>query len=577
MKPPTTRNAFLLGLVRQYRGAIALLLAIHVGCAALMAIQPLLFQRVVSLAIKGVSASLRPGGIYLFAALAAIYLAVALLRGVGGAIACRFSSDLLKLIQEAFFEKLNQLPLQYFQHQPAGEFITQFNTDVSQTQALISHLAPTILREFVIILTVIVVLFFTCPAGLTALAILAIAATTVLIIKLNKVLERYAKEQRARWADINKVLDETVQGIDTLKIFSQEKERNRYFREKTSSFRHLSVKAGVIVSIFSPVIDFFSKCGGLLLLFIAFYMIAADAILTDQFLLFFFYAGLLEASVSALIAALANIQPQMVSAGNLAAFFSQFSEEMDGTNACQTIETPVDIEIHNLSFRYPGGRLLFNQASLVIPARSITVIHGPSGSGKSTLINLLLRFYSSAGGSIRLGTREISSFAARELRRKISVVTQFHYIFNETLKQNIAVAKPDADDREVIEALEKAQLADFVNTLPKGIHEVLDPRGKSISGGERQRICIARLVLKKTPIVILDEPWSNLDEVSRDLLIDLVNRWKCSATILILSHGLPASLDADLIYELEPQTGGFQTATSTEQKMVCSSEYLTHK
>ncbi len=567
--PHNARNAYLFGLIRQYRKPILLILAIQAGCAVLMSLQPLFFQRIVSLAIKEASSALLPKGLTPIAALALIYLAVTLLRGIGGAIACRFSSDLLKQIQVAFFEKLNQLPLQYFQNQPAGEFMTKFNTDVSQTQALISHLLPMALRESVIILTVIAILSCACPIGLTALAILIVVVTAFLIVKLNMILERYAQEQRTKWADINRVLDETVQGIDTLKIFAREKERNQYFEDKTASFRHLSVRAGVIASIFSPVIDLLSKFGGLFLVFAAYFMITREGILTDQFLLFFFYVGLLEASISALINNLSNIQPQIVSTGNLSVFFSQFPENAEEPDNSLSIDAPLDIEISDLSFSYPGGRMLFNRANLSIPARSITVIHGPSGSGKSTLINLLLRFYSPDAGEILLGNLDIYRFSRAQIRKKISVVTQFHYIFNETLKQNLAIARPGASDKEIWEALEKAQLGDFLRRLPKGILEILDPRGKGISGGERQRICIARLLLKNSPVIILDEPWSSLDKVPRELLIELINRWKSSATILILSHGLPASLDADQVYNLVPEKGIFEAGKTRRPLPPC--------
>lgn len=550
-------TAYLVGLIRQYKSRLLWLLAIQLGCAALMSLQPLFYQRIVSLVVNGGSYSLMAKGRELMAMLVFLYVSLCLLRSLGGAIANRFSADLLKQLQVSFFEKLNQLPLQYFQHLPSGEFMAKFNTDVSQTQALISHLVPMVLREAAIILTVIVILFVSCPATLAVMSILIVVLTAMAIYKLNKILEGYAREQRTQWADLNRVLDESVHGIDTLKIVAGEKERNRYFEGKTASFRQLSVRAGIIVSIFSPMVDLLSKIGVLLLIFIAYWMIAEQTIMSDQFLLFFFYIGLLDASAASLINTTANLQPQLVSASNLSDFFSRFPEETDKPENSQSIDVPLDIEICNLSFSYPGGRQLYNRANLFIPARSITVIHGPSGSGKSTLINLLLRFYPPGDGVIRMGKKDIRCFARDELRKKISVVTQFHYIFNETLKQNLAIAKPGASDEEIMEALEMAQLGNFLRRLQHGIHEILDPRGKSISGGERQRICIARLLLKKAPIIILDEPWTNLDLAARELLIKLINQLKCFATILILSHACPPSLKADSVFTILPEKGLF--------------------
>ncbi len=547
-----------MGLTCQYKRQILILLVIQMGCAALYSVQPFFFQRIVSLVITEFSATLFLKGLGPIAALALTYVALTLLQGIGGAVACKFASDLLDQLQTAFFEQLNRLPLQEVQHQSAGEFMTKFNTDISQTQALISHLLPRVLRETVTILAVISILFYACPATLTFLAVFIVLMTAIFIVKLNRVLEKYARDQRSKWADINRVLDETVQGIDTLKLFAAENERNRYFSKKTASLRRLSVKSGTIVSIFSPVIDLISKFGGLLLVLAAYLMIVNNQIIIDDFLLFFFYVGLLEASVSALINALSNIQPQRVSVDNLCNFFNRMPEEVKDPDKSKSIDAALPINITGLGFAYPRSRMLYCHADLFIPAKAITVIHGPSGSGKSTLINLLLRFYTPGSGEIRLGKENICNFSPRELRKKISVVTQFHYIFHETLKQNLTIAAPWSSDQQVESILEKARLGELVRRLPGGIHEILDPRGKNISGGERQRICMARLLLKNTPILILDEPWSSLDESSKVLLIDIINQLKATATILILTHELPVALDADQVYQLKPNKGRFE-------------------
>ena len=137
-----------------------------------------------------------------------------------------------------------------------------------------------------------------------------------------------------------------------------------------------------------------------------------------------------------------------------------------------------------------------------MPAGSTTVIHGPSGSGKSTLIQLLLRFRDPDKGSITIGGIDIARYSRSELLRKIGVVTQDHYIFNETLRQNLLVAKPDATDEQLVEALDKALLSEFLDRLPNGLDTVLDPRGKGLSAGERQRICIARMLLKNSRALV---------------------------------------------------------------------------
>lgn len=217
----------------------------------------------------------------------------------------------------------------------------------------------------------------------------------------------------------------------------------------------------------------------------------------------------------------------------------------------------VPIEFSEVTFGYPGGRRLYHQAHLLAPAKAVTVIHGDSGSGKSTLINLLLRLNAPAAGVISLGGIDIGLVPRAELRKKIGVVTQHHFIFQETLKANLLIAQPDANDQQIYQALAAAQLTDFLARLPQGLDTMMDPRGKGISAGERQRICIARLLLRASPIMILDEPWSNLDNRARQLLAEVINVCKHTATVLILTHERLEALAIDRLYYLDGAQGIF--------------------
>ncbi len=533
------------------------MLIIQLGCAILVSLQPLFYQKIVSLAVGGMKQALLTEGLFIVALLAVIYLGGTLLQSLGGYIACVFSSNLLKQLQVEFFEKISQLPLHYFQRQSAGEFFTKFNNDVGHAQNFIANILPSALREFITALAVVVILFCFCPATLTLAALLIVIITSLLVVLFNRIMARYAKAQRAGWSEINKIFDETVQGIDTLKTFATERQRSERFQKHTTTFRNLSVRAGSIAAVFSPGIELVSKFGSLLLIFLAYYMISLGNIKLDPFLLFFFYAGLLQSAVSNLVDSLSNIQPQLVGIRNISSFFSESSEEDESQKASACLDKSVQIKISDLKFSYPGSRTLFKNASLSIPANSITVLHGPSGSGKSTLINILLRFYSPLNGSIQFGGIEIERFSLTELRRKISVVTQYHFIFNESLEMNLRVAKPDASNEEIIHALKQAHLGEFLARLPNGIDEVMDPRGKGISEGEKQRICIARLLLRNSPIMMLDEPWSNLDDEARGVLAEVINTLKTTTTILILTHEDLPSLAVDHVYNLVSESGLF--------------------
>ena len=540
-----------------YWRTITALIAIQIGYGILVSLQPRYFQQLVSLGARDIKTALMSEGLRLIGILATIYIGGAILQGIAGYKGCLFSSDLLKRLQIEFFDKISQLPIQYFQRQSAGEFFTKFNNDIGQAQSFVADFLPSSVREMITATIVTGILFYFCPAALTLSAVLVALITSSLVLILNRIMVRYAKAQRKGWSEINRVFDETVQGIDTVKTFAAEKRQLDHFTKHTSLFRDLSVRASSIVAIFSPGVDLLSKFGGLAVLFFAYFMIVRDRIDFDSFLLFFFYAALLQVSVSNLVGSLSKLPNELVGLRNLSSFFTEFSEQSEPKKERASIDRAVPIGIHGLTFSYPGGRTLFLDANMHIPEKAVTILHGKSGSGKSTLINLLLRFYDPLAGSIKLDDVDLSQFSRAELRRKISVVTQFHFIFHDSLKSNLLIAKPDASDEEIIRALKRAHLGEFLSRLPQGINEIMDPRGKGISAGEKQRICIARLLIKNSPVMVLDEPWSNLDSEARNLLAEVINECRASTTILILTHEELPSLSVDLVYSLEHEKGTF--------------------
>lgn len=550
-------KAWVVKTVNRYRGVLAAIIALQIASALLVSLQPRYFQKLVTLAVSDASPALLEKGFPVLAILLGLYLASSILQAVGGYIGCTFSSDLLKQLQIDFFNQLGKLPIQFFEWQPSGEFFTKFNHDIGNTQRFLSDFIPTAVREAITALAVTGILFYFCPTSLTLVALGTVVVTAALVVWLNRILARYAAKQRTGWSDINKTFDETVQGIDTLKIFGGEKRRAAMFMRRSSDLRDLSVRAGIVVAIFSPTIDLLSKVGGLLLVFLAYLLIAKGELEIEPFLLFFFYVALLQVSVSKLVSALANLQTELIGIRNIGSFFAETPEVETLDRPSERIQKSVTIRIDNLTFAYPGKRKLYKGANLRFSANGVTLIQGPSGSGKSTLINLLLKFYVPQQGSISYDGMDISRFERAELRNRIGVVTQTHTIFNESLRENMLIAKPGAGDAEIKEALLKAQLGSFMSRMPEDLDEILDPQGKRMSAGEKQRISIARLLLKESPILILDEPLSNLDMDARKKIAQVINNLRNETTIIILTHEWFPALAVNEAYRLDPQTGKF--------------------
>ena len=548
-------RSWIAGVISRYRFPLTLLVILQLGCGVLMALQPRYYQQLVSLAVNGPHANLWTSGLPLLEQLALIFLAIAVLQGISGYAGSVFSFNLLKQLQTDFFDKTSHLPLAYFQQQSAGEFFTKFNSDISQAQRFFADFLPGVGRELITAVAVTVILFYFCPASLTFAALGIVGLTAILVTVLNQIMGYYARAQRDTWSEIQRVFDETIQGIDTVKVLAAEGRQAAHFQKHTTWLEQLSIRAGAVLSVFSPGIELLSQLGGLGLVALAYYLIARGKMGLEPFLLFFFYATLLQMSVSQLTRLLATVQTEFTGMRHLAGFLAEAPEAEDSHPTVTLPGQSVAIEASGLSFGYPGGRRLYNRAHLLIPANSVTVIDGESGSGKSTLINLLLRLYAPAEGVISIGGIDIRRISRTELRRKIGVVTQNHFIFQETLRGNLLIAQPDASDQQVLQSLERAQLQDFLARLPQGLDTMMDPRGAGTSTGERQRICIARLLLRESPIMILDEPWSNLDDRARTLLAEVINACKRSATILILTHERHPALAVDRLYHLDGAQG----------------------
>jgi ATP-binding cassette subfamily C protein len=548
-------RSWIISILRRYRLPLTLLVIMQLGCGLLIAVQPRFYQQLVDLAINGQHANFWTQGLPLLKNLALIFLAIAVLQGGIGYIGSVFSFNLLKQLQTDFFEKVSHLPLAYFQQQSSGEVFTKFNNDIGQAQRFFADFLPGVGRELITATVVTAILFYFCPAVLTLAALGIVGLTTILVFFLNRIMGVFARAQRAEWGEIQRVFDETIQGIDTVKVLAAEGQQAEHFQKHTSRLKQLAVRAGTVLSVFSPVTELLTQLGGLGVVALAYYLISSGKMGLEAFLLFFFYATLLQMSVSSLTSMLATVQTELTGMRHLAGFLAEASEAEDSYPLATLPGSSVAIEFSSLTFGYPGGRQLYNRAQLLVPANAVTVIHGESGSGKSTLINLLLRLYTPEAGVITIGGIDSRRIPRTELRKKVGVVTQNHFIFQETLRANLLIAQPDASDQQIWQAIERAQLRDFVARLPEGLETVMDPRGKGISTGERQRICIARLLLRESPIMILDEPWSNIDPRARKLLAEVINACKNTATILILTHERHPALAVDRLYHIDGTQG----------------------
>lgn len=223
-----------------------------------------------------------------------------------------------------------------------------------------------------------------------------------------------------------------------------------------------------------------------------------------------------------------------------------------------------DIALEHVNFSYDQKKIL-DDVSLTIPEKTTVAIVGPSGSGKTTLCHLMARFWDVQGGRVTLGGRDVRAYSYDSLMRNFSFVFQRTYLFSDTIANNIRFGKPDASMEEVIAAAKKARCHDFIKALPKGYDTVIGEGGASISGGERQRITIARAIMKDAPIIILDEATANVDPENEKDLVEAIQELTHDKTVIMIAHRLKTVRNADCIFVVD---GGKIVQRGTHEELV---------
>ena len=512
-------------------------LTLQLIASVIGAFQPLYTQKFFSAIVQGLENYPQKYMVGIFLMMALIYFVSSTARGLSSYAMSIIITGVSKDVRIAFFSKMSRLPISYFRNENQGEFVSKFNEDLGNTERLLGRTIPHLILNSLKLITVLVILMLYCRMSLVIAGCLVAIMSALLLIVMNKTMARFAEAKRENRSQLNTIFDETVQGIDTLKIFVNEPIRLGKFKKVTDTLHGLGLKTGKINSVFSVMMSSVNQYGNLLILILIYLMISNKQLDTDSFLLFFFYLAFFQRAFSDLVGLFWDFQPTIVSLRRVDSLFSERGEHAEEFSDQQSTDIEgFEIEIANLFFSYPGGKTVFRDTNMYVADRQTALIEGPSGSGKTTLINLLLRFYEPTGGRILINGKGIDEYPLAVLRNGISVVTQDYFIFEEPLRDNLTIAKPEASDADLMDVIKKANLYEWYRTLPNGLDTVIGPRGKRISAGERQRLCIARAFLKGAPLLILDEPFANLDGNSKSEILGVIENLKHDITIIMISH-----------------------------------------
>ncbi|MBR5045608.1 MAG: ABC transporter ATP-binding protein [Oscillospiraceae bacterium] len=455
-------------------------------------------------------------------------------------------------MKNEMFSHLQAMPHSFFTSEKQGDIITRMNSDISGVASVISSVLTNIISNICTVVTTIVALF-RIDAKLSLVGILVIPLLVLPTKSAGRNRWQLLSESREKTDELNEIVNESlsVSGSLLIKLFTREEAVNRKFEQANKEVIDLSTKESRAGSWFRVIMGIFTNLGPLLIYLAGGYLIIKmnDTAVT---------VGTITATVSMInrlyrpVESLLNVSVDLTRS---MALFTRIFSYLDMEPEIKNRENPVrpsfssgaEIKYDHVSFRYTEDIPLIEDLSFRVPSGKMYAIVGPSGSGKSTVVNLLPRLYDVKGGSVRVNGIDVRDMDLTYLRSNIGVVTQEAYMFNGTVRDNLLFAKADATQEELEEACRIANIHDFIVSQPDGYDTQVGNRGLKLSGGEKQRLSIARVILKDPKILILDEATSSLDSISESSIQNALDVLMKGRTSIVIAHRLSTILQADRI------------------------------
>jgi ATP-binding cassette, subfamily B, bacterial MsbA len=480
-------------------------------------------------------------GIYLFNLLFS-YLRDYLVAHVG--------AEIIKDIRLQLFAHLQRLSLNFHGRHQTGELMSRLLSDVGRLQDL---LTVTFLMLFTNALLLAGILLYLLHTNwiLTLIAIIPVPLTVYTTSRLGGRLNQLMATVQQRMADLSARLQEALVGIKTIKSLGQEHAEEERVRQILTGLNPLLVRASVTSSLGVNLAQFINMIGPVVVLTWGAYLVAGGAMKLGELMAFGLLLAYLYSPVRGLAETHIQVKSAMASADRIFEYLDVEPEIRESEAPTLLPKATGEIRFERVGFSYAGSRFCLEALSLsVSPCEKVALV-GPSGAGKTTIFNLIMRFFDPHQGAVLLDGVDLRNLSTRTLRQHIALVEQDPLLFHMTIHDNIAYGCPGASDEEVVRASRAANIHDFILELPEGYQTVVGERGVTISGGERQRLCLARAMVRNPTVLLLDEATSALDATSEQLIQQSLAEVLRDKTAIIIAHRLATIQHADRILVLD--------------------------
>ncbi|QKN23757.1 ABC transporter ATP-binding protein [Caproicibacterium lactatifermentans] len=453
-------------------------------------------------------------------------------------------------MRQDLFDQYERFSFSYYDRSNTGEMMSKLISDLFDISELAHHGPENVFISAIkIIGSFILLLMVNVPLTLILSAVVAVMV--IFSVHQNKNMQGTFMDNRRKIADVNASLQDSLAGIRVVKSFANEDVEQKKFRKRNQQFLHSKESNYLRMGIFHAGNNFFEGMLFLTVLVAGGFFIAKGSLSPADLAVYALYINIFVHPIEVLIEFTEMLQKGVSGFRRLTEVLDTVPEIQDAPNAKELTDVKGTLDFKNVTFRYNDEESVLEHINIHVDAGRSVALVGPSGGGKTTLCSLLPRFYDVTSGAVCIDGKDVRTLTQKSLRSAIGIVQQDVYLFDGTVKDNVAYGKPEAGMEEIVQAAKEADIHDFIKSLPDGYDTYVGERGTRLSGGQKQRIAIARVFLKNPPILILDEATSALDNESERYIQHSLNKLAHGRTTITIAHRLSTIRSADEIIVID--------------------------
>ena len=475
-----------------------------------------------------------------------LYVLSAIFRYIQTWIMTQVTQTVTFRMRQQLSEKINRLPLSYFDKQTYGEVLSRVTNDVDTISQTLNQSLSQIITSTVTVLGILVMMFsISWQMSLVALLVLPLAGGVITLIAKSS--QKQFLRQQTQLGELNGHIEEMYGGHQVMRVFNGQKKSIAKFSKINNRLQESAWKAQFFSGLIHPIINFISNIGYVAMTILGGWLAINGRLKIGDIQAFIQYVDQFNQPLVQ-VANIANIlQSTAAAAERVFEFLDEPEEAVESNNLVKLSGVKGEVEFDNVVFGYKPDQTIIKGLSVHIKPGQRVAIVGPTGAGKTTLVNLLMRFYEINSGSIKIDGVDIRKMKRSDVRQMFGMVLQDTWLFNGTIRQNLMYGNPKATEEEMIKTAEEAHVDHFVRSLPGGYDMVLGEEAANISQGEKQLLTIARAMLEKAPMLILDEATSSVDTRTEVLIQKAMEKLMQGKTSFVIAHRLSTIRDADLI------------------------------